>query len=97
MGQSVRQAARRRALQAQAKMRKERAEAERRRSALGVEIVVALSERDMAVERYEALAADALIKLLRDEGLTAEAVGVWADGLSSVEVKRLKRIAARSD
>ena len=60
MGQSVRQVARRQALEAQAKRRRERAEIERRCSALGVDVVVALTERDAAVERYERAAGVAL-------------------------------------
>lgn len=50
--QSARQPARRAALDAQAKMRAERTEREKRLSALGVAVMIALGERDQLVTRY---------------------------------------------
>ena len=47
--QSVKQAARRSALNAQAVLRKQRADRERRLEALAVEVLTALGERDGAV------------------------------------------------
>lgn len=69
-------------------MRTARADAERRRSALAVDIVVALTERDVAIERHERAAADAVAKLIGGEGFTVAEAGAWADGLSVAEVKR---------
>jgi hypothetical protein len=51
--QSVRQAARRSALDAQAVLRKERADRERRLEGLAVEVLTALGERDGAVRDAE--------------------------------------------
>lgn len=93
MGHSVRQAARKSALAAQAMRRRERAEAERRWSALGVDVVVALTERDAAVERLERVAAAALLKLTDDERLTLSLACEWADNLPIPEAKRLLRLA----
>ena len=55
--QSVRQAARRAALDAQAVLRKERADRERR-SVLAVEVLTAIGERDGAVRDAERRAAE---------------------------------------
>ena len=93
MGQSVRQTARKSALASQAKRRSERAEAERRWSALGVDVAVALTERDAAVERLERAAGAALLKLTGDEGLTLSVTCEWADNLPTAEAKRLLRLA----
>jgi hypothetical protein len=92
VGQSVRQAARRSALEGQAKRRRARAEAMRRWSALGVDVLVALSERDAAVERLERAAGTALRKLTRDEGLTLPEACEWAGDLSVAEARRLRRL-----
>ena len=93
VGQSVRQGARRRALEAQALRRREQVEVERRRSALGVDVVVALSERDAAIARWERLAGEALVKLTRDERLTLRDACEWAGDLTLAEAKRLRRLA----
>ncbi len=93
MTRSVRQAARRQALETQAKRRRERAEAERRRSALGVDVVVALGERDAAVDRYERVAGESLGRLTRDEQLTINEACEWAGNLPVAEAKRLRRLA----
>jgi hypothetical protein len=55
--QSVRQAARRSALNAQALLRKQRADRERRLEALAVEVLTALGERDQSGTRCCAPAA----------------------------------------
>ena len=93
MGQSVRQIARRQALEAQTKRRRERAEAERRMSALGVDVVVALTERDAAVARLERAAGEALEKLTHDEHLTINEACEWAGDMPVAEAKRLRRLA----
>lgn len=69
MGKSVRQEARARALAAQAAKQRERQESEKRRSALGVDVAVALEERDAAVARLEFVAGQALEQLVEREGV----------------------------
>lgn len=91
MGQSVRQVARRQVLEAQAKRRKERVDAEKRRSSLGVDVAVALAARDEAVRRYEVEAGRALAALTGVEGLTVAEACEWSGDLSAAEVKRLMR------
>jgi len=80
-------------LEAQALRRREQVEVERRRSALGVDVVVALSERDAAIARWERLAGEALVKLTRDERLTLRDACEWAGDLTLAEAKRLRRLA----
>lgn len=58
--QSVRQAARRLALDAQAALRKERADRERRLEGLAVAVLTALGERDALVRDAEQRAGQAL-------------------------------------
>ena len=65
--QSVRQAVRRSALDAQAVRRKERAERERRLEGLAVEVMTALGERDVAVRDAERRACAAL-QTMTDDG-----------------------------
>ena len=93
MGQSVRQIARRQALEAQSKRRRERDEAERRMSDLGVDVVVALTGRDAAVVRFERVAGAPLVKLTRDEQLTINEACAWAGDMPVAEAKRLRRLA----
>ena len=93
MGQSVRQTARKSALATQAKRRRERAQAECRWSALGIDVAVALTERDAAIERRKRAAGAALLKLTCDEGLTLAEACEWADNLPTVEGRRLLRLA----
>ena len=64
--QSVRQAARRSALDAQAARRKERADRERRLEALAVAVLTALGERDALVRDAERRAGQALL-MMTDE------------------------------
>lgn len=92
MGQSVRQTARKAALATQAKRRRKRAESERRCSALGIDVAVALTECNAVVERLERAAGTALLKLTRDEGLTLLEACEWADNLPTAEAKRLLRL-----
>ena len=60
---SVRQAARRSALDAQAVLRKKRADRERRLEGLAVEVLTAIGERDGAVWDAERRAGEALRKM----------------------------------
>jgi hypothetical protein len=66
--QSVRQTARRSALDAQAVLRKERADRERRLEGLAVAVLTALGERDGAVRDTERRAGQALQTMTEDEG-----------------------------
>ena len=66
--QSVRQAARRSALVAQAVLRKERADRERRLEGLPVAVLTALGARDAAVRDTERRAGEALRTMTDDEG-----------------------------
>ena len=66
--QSMRQAARRSALDAQAALRKERADRERRREALAVAVLTAVGERDALVRDAERRAGQALRTMTEDEG-----------------------------
>jgi hypothetical protein len=63
--QSVRQAARRSALDAQAVLRKERADRERRLESLAVAVLTALGERDALVRDAERRAGQALRTMTR--------------------------------
>jgi hypothetical protein len=76
---STRQAARRSALDAQAALRKERADRERRLEGLAVAVLTALGERDGAVRDTERRAGDALQTMASEEGLSLpQAVEWWA-------------------
>lgn len=65
----------------------------RRCSALRVDVVVSLTERDAAVERYERAAGVALAALINSEGLTIADACEWAGDLTVAEAKRLRRLA----
>ncbi len=92
--QSVRQAARRSALDAQARMRSERSEQERRRSGLAVAVVTALAERDALVLACEKRAGEALVELTSVQGLTLrEAVRWCGEQVTLREATRLRQVA----
>ena len=92
--QSVRQAARRSALDAQAARRKERADRERRLEALAVAVMTALGERDGAVKDAERRAGEALRAMSEDEGLSVHEAAEWCGaGITVREVTRLRRLA----
>ena len=96
--QSVRQAARKTALDVRAARRVARAQRERRLDALTVEVHVALGERDAAVAAMERRAGQALHAMTSDEGLTlAEAVDWCGAGLTIREAGRLRRMAAEAN
>jgi predicted nucleic acid-binding protein len=92
--QSVRQAARRSALDAQAVLRKERADRERRLEALAVAVLTALGERDRAVRDAERRAGGgALLAMTDDERLSAREAADWCgSGVTVREVTRLRRL-----
>lgn len=94
---SARQVARRAALDAQARMRAQRAEQEKRRSALGVVVVQALAERDATTAACEQRAGEALRALVEDEGLTLAAAVAWCGGeLGTREAARLRHLASQA-
>src|SRR5215217_8727601 len=91
--QSVRQAARRAALDAQAVLRKERADRERRLEGFAVAVLTALGERDALVRDAERRAGQALRTMTEEEGLSLrEAVDWCGSGVSVREVTRLLRL-----
>jgi hypothetical protein len=80
--QSVRQAARCSALDAQAVLRKERADRERRLEALAVAVLTAFGERDALIRDAERRAGQALRTMTEDEGLSAREAGGWCGSAS---------------
>ncbi|MCL4369254.1 MAG: hypothetical protein M1337_08865, partial [Actinobacteria bacterium] len=82
-----------RVMQAHARRRRERDAAERPRSSHGVDVAMALEERDAAVQRHEEAAGRALATLTRDEGVNVADVSDWVPEVSTAEVKRLRRLA----
>jgi hypothetical protein len=93
--QSMRQAARRSALDAQAALRKERADRERRREALAVAVLTALGERDALVRDAERRAGQALRTMTEDKGLSLREAVEWCGSgdLTVREVTRLRELA----
>ena len=91
--QSVRQAARRSALDAQAVRPKERADRERRIEGLAVEVMTALGERDAAVRDAERRACAALRTMTDEEGLSLRETAEWCGSCITVrEITRLRRL-----
>ena len=74
-------------------MRARRAEQDRRRSALGVQVVTALAERDAVSAVYETRAGRALATLTDQEGLSLAEAVQWcgAESLSMREAARLRQ------
>jgi hypothetical protein len=93
--QSVRQAARRSALGAQAVLRKERADRERRLEGLAVAVLTALAERDALVRDAERRAGQALVTMTAEEGLSLREAVEWcgSGALTLREVTRLRQLA----
>ena len=75
--QSVRQAVRRSALDAQAVLRKERADRARRLQGLAVAVLTALGERDGAIRDTERRAGEALQTMTAEEGLSLREAVEW--------------------
>jgi hypothetical protein len=94
MGQrSIRQEARRAALDAQSKRRRERAERERRLEDLAVQVLVGIRERDAAVADADRRAGKALREMTQNEGLSLrEAVEWCGDEMTTREATRLRRL-----
>jgi hypothetical protein len=91
--QSARQAARRLALDAQATLRKERNDRERRLEALAVGVLTALGERDALVRDTERRAGQALRTMTDDEGLSVrEAADRCGSRVTVREITRLLRL-----
>src|SRR5665811_67721 len=91
--QSIRQEARRAALDAQSKRRRERAEREKRLEDLAVQVLVAMRERDAAVADADRRAGKALREMTEDEGLSVrEAVEWCGDEITAREATRLRRL-----
>jgi hypothetical protein len=91
--QSVRQAARRSALDARAVLRKERADRERRLEGLAVAVLTALDERDALIRDAEQRAGQALRAMTDDEGLSLREASDWCGGgLTVREITRLLRL-----
>ena len=78
--QSVRRAARRSTLDAQAVLRKERADRERRLEGPAVAVLTAIGERDSLVRDAERRAAQALRLMTDQEGLSIGDVVEWCGG-----------------
>jgi hypothetical protein len=92
--QSMRHAARRSALDAQAVLRKQRAERGRRLEGLAVAVLTALGERDSAVRDAERRAGAALQTMTDQEGLSLREAVDWCGSAVTVrEVTRLRRLA----
>ena len=91
--QSVRQAARRAALDAQTRVRQRSEERDKRRSRLGLIVVTALAQRDAQTRVFELRAGEALNTLIAVEGLTVREAAEWC-GLTMAEVRRLRRLGS---
>jgi hypothetical protein len=90
----MRQAARRSALDAQAVLRKERADRERRLEALAIAVLAALGERDALVRDAERRAGQALRTMTDEEGLSLREAADWCGSAVTVrEMTRLHRLA----
>ena len=91
--QSMRQAARRSALNAQAGLRKQRADRERRLEALAVEVLTALGECAGAVQDAELRAGAALLAMTDEEGLSVREAVEWCGSVVTLrEVTPLRRL-----
>ena len=96
--QTVRQAARRAASQAQAEYRRERVERDRRLERLAVEVLTALGERDAMIAATEQRAGAALQAMIIDEHLTVSEAAQWCAGaISHREAARLRQLAGPAE
>ena len=94
--QTIRQAARRAALDGQAQRRRQRAERDKRIEALAVDFLTALEERKAAISDCERRAGLALLQMTQAEGLSeGDVVQRCGDGLTNRELRRLARLADR--
>jgi hypothetical protein len=96
--QGFRQGARRAALDAAARGRRERAERDKRLEAMAVRVLVAVRERDAAVAEAERRAGEALREMTDREGLSLrEAVARCGGELTTREAARLRRAGTGPD
>ena len=96
--QTIRQQARRTAREMAGKRREERAKRERRMTDLAERVMVAIGQRDAAVNEAEQRAGEALVELTDGEGLSlGEAVEWCGRAVSMREAARLRRLAAVRD
>ena len=92
--QSIRQEARRAALDVQSKRRRARAEREKRLEYLAMRVLVAIRERDAAVVEADRRAGKALREMTEDVGLwVREAIEWCGDEITTREAMRLRRLA----
>jgi hypothetical protein len=92
--QSIRQEARRAALNVQTKRRRQRAEREKRLEGLALRVLVAVRERDAAVADADRRAGRALCEMTEEEGLSVrEAVEWCGDEITAREATRVSRLA----
>jgi len=90
--------ARRTALDGQSTWRAERKAKDDRCSALGVQVALALQERDAWVAQCEHRAGQALTELVETEGLSAGEAVRWCAGTVTVaDAARLRRLAMNTD
>jgi hypothetical protein len=91
--QSIRQEARRAALDVQSKRRRERAEREKRLENLAVRVLVAMREREAAAADADRRAGEALREMTEDEGLSMRQAVDWCgDEITTREAMRLRRL-----
>lgn len=94
----IKQQARRAALDAQSKRRKERAERERRLERLTIQVLVAIREREAAVLHADRRVGQALTEMIDTERLSARDAVQWCgEEVSTREVARLRRVAADAE
>ena len=95
--QSIRQAARRAALEAQAQRRKERADRDKRIEALVVDVLAALEEGKGAMAECERRAGRALHTMTQLEGLTLSEATEWCRPyLTTRNTRRLVDLGAEA-
>jgi hypothetical protein len=91
--QTIKQRARRQALDVAARRRRERAEREKRLRDLVVQVLTAIGERDVAVAATEKRAGAALRQMTQVEGLTLREAAEWCgEEISVREATRLRRL-----
>jgi hypothetical protein len=96
--QTIKQRARRQALDVAARRRREHAEREKRLRDLVVQVLTAVGERDVAVAATEKRAGAALRQMTEVEGLTLrEAVQWCGEEISVREATRLRHLTADTD
>lgn len=96
--QTIKQHARRAALDAQARLRAQRAAREKRLGDLAVQVLTAVGERDAAVANAERRAGAALAEMTAVEGLAMrEAVDWCGEQINVREATRLRRLVKETE